>query len=471
MKARLENLWDSFRTSFWFVPTIMALMAILLAFGTNQLDTMIASSARSFNWFSTTASAARSTLSSVAGATITLAGVVFSITIVTLSIASSQFGSRLVRNVMGASIADLVIGQYVSTSLYCLLVLQTVREAHGDDPGFTPQVGTAIGLTLGLISMGMLIWFIHHVATAIQAPTIIMKVSRDLDEAIERLFPERIGEAAEQEADEELIEEQNHQSFDEIISAAGNNNIAVPSELEGYIEGIDGESLISLARELNGVVELLCKPGDYITQEKLMARVWLQNQTETEEAAEEQTQAVIKTINRVIIIGPRRTPRQDVIYAAQELVEIAVRALSPGINDPFTAMSCINRLGGALGRHVERSNLTQIRRDGESIPRVLVTTIDGFAEILTCSFGMIREYGASSVAVSLKLLEALTGIADHASRPEDIEVIREEAEALQTAFAEHHIVPADRNKFQQVHHALNSLLESKLQTTRVPDLL
>lgn len=465
MRARLENLWDSFRTSFWFVPTIMAFMAILLAIGTNQLDSLLASSDRKLSWFSTTAPASRSTLSAVAGATIALAGVVFSITIVTLSIASSQYGSRLVRNVMGASIADLVIGQYIGTSLYCMLVLQNVREAHGDSPAFTPQVGTAVGLMLGLISMGMLIWFIHHVATAIQAPTIILEVSRDLNEAINRLFPERIGEAADKDTDEEALEQQNRQSFNEILSGVGKHNITVPSKQEGYIEGIDGESLISLGLELNGVVELMCKPGDYITKEQLLARVWFQNQTETEEDSEEQTETVINTVLRVIIIGLRRTPRQDVSYAARELVEIAVRALSPGINDPFTAMSCVDRLGGALGRLVERSYPSQIRRDSESVPRVLVTTADGFAEVLTRSFGMIREYGSSNTAVSLKMLEALTGIASHASRPEDIELIRQEAEALQTAFEEHHLVQADQNSFQQAFDQLNDLLESSLQTT------
>ncbi|WP_417387699.1 DUF2254 domain-containing protein [Gimesia sp.] len=464
MRARLENLWDSFRTSFWFVPSIMAFMAILLAFGTNQLDGLLDSSDRKLGWLSTTASAARSTLSSVAGATIALAGVVFSITIVTLSIASSQYGSRLVRNVMGASIADLVIGQYIGTSLYCMLVLQKVREAHGDFPAFTPQVGTAVGLILGVISMGMLIWFIHHVATAIQAPTIISEVSRDLDEAINRLFPELIGDAAEKATDEEELEQQNYQSFDEILAGVGKHNITVPSELEGYIEGIDGESLVSLGQELNGVVELKCKPGDYITKEQLLVRVWFQDQTETEEDSEEQIKKVVNTINRVIIIGLRRTPRQDVSYAARELVEIAVRALSPGINDPFTAMSCVDRLGGSLGRLVERSNPSQIRRDSESVPRVLVTTADGFAEVLTRSFGMIREYGSSNTAVSLKLLEALAGIASHASRSEDIEVIQQEAEALQTAFEEQHNIQADRNTFHQAFGQLNDLLESSLQT-------
>ncbi|WP_145226013.1 DUF2254 domain-containing protein [Gimesia algae] len=462
MRARFENLWDSFRTSFWFVPTIMSLMAILLAFGTNQLDSMLITSDHSLTWFSTTAHAARSTLSSVAGATIALAGVVFSITILSLSIASSQYGSRLVRNVMGASIADLVIGQYVGTSLYCMLVLQNVREAHGDSPAFTPQVGTAVGLILGLISMGMLIWFIHHVATAIQAPTIITEVSRDLEEAINRLFPERMQEEAQNKADVEQPEDLKRQTFKEILSGVGKNNVTVPSEQEGYIEGIDGGSLISLATELNGVVELLCKPGDYITKERLLARVWFQDPTETEEEREEQATSVTNTIHRVIIIGSRRTPRQDVSYAALELVEIAVRALSPGINDPFTAMNCVDRLGGAMGRFVERARPAQIQRDSESVPRVLVTSADDFAEVLTCSFGMIREYGASSTAVALKMLEALSGIASHASRPEDLKVIREEAEALQNAFEDHHTIQADRNKFQRALHHLKEILEPGL---------
>lgn len=464
MRARLDNLWDSFRTSFWFVPTIMSLMAILLAYGTNQLDGILITSDRSLSWFTTTAPAARSTLSSVAGATIALAGVVFSITILSLSIASSQYGSRLVRNVMGASIADLVIGQYVGTSLYCLLVLQNVREAHGDSPAFTPQVGTAVGLILGLISMGMLIWFIHHVATAIQAPTIITEVSRDLEEAVNRLFPERMSEETQHEADEEQSEDLKQKTFKEILTAVGKNNVTVPSEQDGYIEGIDGESLISLAVELNGVVELMCKPGDYITKEQLLARVWFQNSTDTKEDQEEQAETVINSIQRVIIIGPRRTPRQDVGYAALELVEIAVRALSPGINDPFTAMNCVDRLRGAMGRFVERSRPVQIRRDSESVPRVLVTSSDCFADVLTCSFGMIREYGSSSIAVSLKILEALSGIASHASRPEDLKVIREEAEALKNAFENHHSVQADRNKFQQAFLDLNDILEPSLQS-------
>lgn len=455
MRARLANLWDSFRSSFWFVPTIMACLAIALALGTCQLDEFIARSDRQLSWFSTTAEAARSTLSSVAGATIALAGVVFSITVLTLSIASSQFGSRLVRNVMSDSIADLVIGQYVGTSLYCLLVLQTVRENKNGAEAFTPQIGTAVGLILGLICMGMLILFIHHVATAMQAPTIITAVARDLDVAVDRLFPERIGERPDEEDAQPL-------TVEEIQNELSENNITVPSQYEGYIEGIDGESLVTLACEAEGVIELMCKPGDFVTREKLLARIWLPEQKEKTDAMSE---SYINSVNRVIITGPRRTPRQDVGYAARELVEMAVRALSPGINDPFTAMSCIDRLSGSLGRLAERSLPALIRRDSDGIPRVLITRADGFAEVLNQSFGQIREYGASSTAVSLTMLKALTEMASHASRPDDIQAIRREAEALKTAFTAQHAVEIDLEQFQYEYHRLLEFLDSTKQNS------
>jgi len=453
MRARLANLWDSFRSSFWFVPSIMSLFAIALAMGTCQLDEMIASSNRELSWFSTTAEAARSTLSSVAGATIALAGVVFSITVLTLSIASSQFGSRLVRNVMSDSIADLVIGQYVGTSLYCMLVLQTVREGKNGTDVFTPQLGTAVGLILGLICMGMLILFIHHVATAIQAPTIVTAVARDLDLAVDRLFPERIGERPD--------EEEAKLSIEDLRAELSDNNITVASQAEGYIEGIDGESLVSLACEVEGVVELLCKPGDFVTREKLLARIWLPRDTEK---TEDMTTSYTNSVNRVIIVGPRRTPRQDVGYAARELVEIALRALSPGINDPFTAMSCVDRLGGALGRLVERSVPVRIRRDDDSVARVLITEADDFPEVLIQSFGQIREYGASSTAVSLTILKALTEITNHASRPDDIHAIRGEAEALQTAYVDQHIVKQDLETFRSKYRQLSEILDQDKQS-------
>lgn len=454
MKARLINLWDSFHSSFWFVPTLMAFLAIGLAGGTGQIDQLLASSHRTIDFLSTTSLAARSTLSSVAGATIALAGVVFSITVVTLSIASSQYGSRLVRNVMTDSIADIVIGQYVGTSLYCLLILQTIRDPDYASTPFTPHVGTAVGLVLGLICMGMLIWFIHHVATAIQAPTLIEAVSQDLNNTIDRLFPERVGEQTQNNVDEGSTPE-------EIYSRLNDTPVTVPASVEGYIEGIDGDSLISLAKKINGLIELNCKPGNFVTKQQSLARIWSYDPDEQDEDLVDRTEMLVTAINRVIIIGSTRTPRQDVSYATLELVEIAVRALSPGINDPFTAMGCIDRLGGALGTLAQRPIPSMIRRDQDSIPRVIVTTADGFPEVLHDSFNLVRQYGASCVAVALRILESLTRIACHLNRREDIEAIRKQAEALKIMFEKHNVVEIDREDFEYRYRQLVEALNSR----------
>ncbi|QDU09813.1 DUF2254 domain-containing protein [Gimesia aquarii] len=453
MKARLINIWDSFRSSFWFIPTLMALLAIALAEGTNQIDQLLASSHHTIEFLSTTALAARSTLSSVAGATIALAGVVFSITVVTLSIASSQYGSRLVRNVMTDSIADIVIGQYVGTSLYCLLILRTVRDPDYSSTPFTPHVGTAVGLALGLICMGMLIWFIHHVATAIQAPKLIEAVSKDLNSTIDRLFPERVGEHHEDDV-------HTNSAPEEILSELRDTHIVIPAALEGYIEGIDGDSLIALATKMNGLIELNCKPGNFITKQQTLARVW---SYDSDEKCTENEEMLMTSVNRVIIIGSTRTPRQDISYAALELVEVAVRALSPGINDPFTAMNCIDRLGGALGKLAKRPIPTLIRRDQDSIPRVIVTTADGFPEVLHDSFNLVRQYGASCVAVSLRILESLTGIASHLKRREDIDAIRQQAESLKVVFEKNNIAKTDREDFADRYHQLDEVLNSTLE--------
>jgi len=456
MKARLINIWDSFRSSFWFVPTFMSFMAIGLAVGTGQIDQLLDSTYHSIDWLSTTALAARSTLSSIAAATITLAGVVFSITIVTLSIASSQYGSRLVRNVMTDSIADLVIGQYIGTSLYCLLVLRTIRGSDSTSTHFVPQVGTAVGLLLGLICMGMLIWFIHHVAMAIQAPNLIEAVAQDLNNTIDRLFPHHVGKQTDENIDEDSTPE-------ELFSSLNDTHITIPAATEGYIEGIDGDSLISLAMQINGVIELNCKPGNFITRQQSLARIWLYNLDEQDVDFTDRAEAIITSINRVIIIGSTRTPRQNISYAALELVEIAVRALSPGINDPFTAMSCIDRLGGALGILAERPIQSLIRRDSESIPRVIVTTADGFPEVLHDSFNLVRQHGAQSVAVSLRILESLTGIATHLKRREDIDAVRRQAESLKVVFDKHIIVEIDREDFEARYQKLVEILDRTLE--------
>ncbi len=188
--ARLAQLWESLRTSYWFVPTVMTAGAVGLSFASVHLDQVVkAEWVRAVGWiWAGSPEGARQVLSTIAGSMITVAGVAFSITIVALTLASTQFGPRLLRNFVRDLGNQVVLGTFVSTFVYCLLVLRTVRG--GDVAEFVPYLSVTLGVAFALASLGVLIYFIHHVSGAIQAEHLIASVADELEDAIERMFPE-----------------------------------------------------------------------------------------------------------------------------------------------------------------------------------------------------------------------------------------------------------------------------------------
>ena len=196
VRSMLFNLWERLRSSYWFVPSVMAIGAIVLAMATLALDGQLTrSSLRKMQWvYAGGAEGARTVLSAVAGSVITVAGVVFSITVAALTLASSQFGPRLLRNFMRDLGNQVVLGTFIATHLYCLLVLRTVRGSDGGGGEFVPHVSITTGLLLALTSLAVLIYFIHHVARSMQAPDVIAGVARELHSSIDHLFPQSLGE-------------------------------------------------------------------------------------------------------------------------------------------------------------------------------------------------------------------------------------------------------------------------------------
>jgi uncharacterized membrane protein len=180
MQIRLIKYWEDLRSSYWFVPGAMAVGAILLSFATIALDGYFrAEVLRSLGFiWSGGPEGARGLLQAVAGSMITVAGVTFSITMVALSFASSQFGSRLLRNFMSDTGNQVVLGTFVATFIYCLLVLRTVRS--GDDAEFIPYLSVTVGLVMALVSLMFLIYFIHHMALTMQAPYVIGELANDV---------------------------------------------------------------------------------------------------------------------------------------------------------------------------------------------------------------------------------------------------------------------------------------------------
>ncbi|MFO7593387.1 MAG: DUF2254 domain-containing protein [Pseudomonadota bacterium] len=401
MRVQVFKTWDRIHSSFWFLPTAMAGGAMLLAFATVALDTPIT------DWLSLNlgltftggAEGASSLLGAIAGSMITIAGVVFSMTLVALSLASSQLGPRLLSTFMRDTKTQMVLGTFVATFLYCLLVLRTIRRA--DEILFVPHLSVSLGVLLAVVSMVVLIFFIHHVSVSIQANEIVARVGKELIEGIERLFPETIGTGAPRiptaPPDADFLD-----TFDREARP-------IEADCDGYLQFIDGDALMALAMQEDIVIRLLRRPGHYIVATGPLALVWPGNRV---------TDQLMERVNDAFALGNQRTSGQDIEFAVNQLVEIAIRALSPGVNDPFTAMTCVDHLGSGLCRLAQREMPSRYRHDTQDQLR-LIAPVFTFPDVTDAAFNQIRQYSRSSTAVTIRLLETITEVARYAHRPED----------------------------------------------------
>jgi uncharacterized membrane protein len=412
MKIRLLTLWESLRTSFWFLPALMTACAVALSFLMVFIDRRVDLSTDHILGFlySGGPEGARLVLSTIAGSMITVAGVTFSITIVALTLASSQFGPRMLRNFMVDRGNQVVLGTYISTFVYCLLVLRTVRTVEGED--FVPSISVAIAILLALAGIAVLIYFIHHVSTSMQADQVILAVGLEMEEKMRRLFPEESREGSGQggvgEAGRRHAEESHPHSTD------------IPAGGSGYLQAVDHGRLLEIASEDDLFVNLPYRPGDFIVAGSTLLTV------RSREALDE---GHAGRLVRALIVGPQRTPEQDPEFAVHQLVEVAVRALSPGINDPYTAMSCVDRLSSALCFLCGREFPSPHHYDEESILRV-VSKPETFTGIINAAFDQIRQYGRDSVAVTIRLLEALETVAGQARTREQRDAVLRQADMI-----------------------------------------
>ena len=440
MKAHLVNLWDSLRTSYWLVPTLSGIAALILTLVMSFVDSALATTSWSLPpWLTMTTESARSSASAITGAMVAVAATVFSITILTLSLTSQQFGPRLLRRFMVDFPTQLTLGILLSTSLYCLLLLPKI-QATGKTA--EPQLSVMVGILLAVTSMAMLIYFIHHVAVIIQAPHVVASVAKDLNAAIDRLFPlEKSGDCPK--------ELNNKDSLRRLPASADREVITVASQHEGYIQGIDTDNLLRIAEQNEWVLALRSRPGQFIAAGAPLIDVWVGERSKNNASRLCDLSA---DLNNAIIVGIRRTPRQDVVCAIKELVEVAVRSLSPGINDPFTAADCVDRLGAALARLAEKEIGAEPHLDDENTVRLVICPLH-FDDILDAAFDQIRQHSRRSVAVTIRLLEALQLIASRVTAPDDVGAVKKQAALVVKNAAD---VPEekDRNDIEDRYRAV-----------------
>lgn len=401
MNALVITLWARVRNSYWFVPSLLVVGAIVLSFVTTEMDERFGSDwMEGIEWLSVNQPAgARAVLSTVAGSMITVAGVTFSMTILSISHTTSQVGPRLLNNFMADKANQFTLGVFISTFIYCLMVLRTVRSAETAPPGsdsgsdlaaaFVPQIAVVVGVLMAIASVGVLIFFIHHIPETIHVSNIIAGVGKGLNRRIDDQFPSRVGLPRGEDADLEG-EAQLPLGFETTAQPIGSNGC-------GYLEYIDGKGLLGLATKHDLVLKLQQSPGDFVTPASvlLLASPGVRVDDDIE-----------KELASMFVCGVQRTSTQDLRFQVNQLVEVAVRALSPGVNDPFTAISCMDWLQSALEKLAARELPDSHRFDEDGNLRLVATPIT-FADFASLVFDQLRPYVATDRNASLQMMQML----------------------------------------------------------------
>nr|WP_301289615.1 DUF2254 domain-containing protein [Natronocella acetinitrilica] len=445
---QLFKYWNLVRSSFWFVPSLMASGAVALVFASVAVDEPLTDwLAVNLGWtFRGEAEAASAVMEVIAGSMITIAGVVFSMTLVALSLASSQLGPRLLRTFMRDTSTQVVLGTFIATFVYCLLVLRLIRRA--EEVEFVPNLSVSLGVLLAVASVGVLIYFIHHVSVSIQANEIAGRIGKELIQKIDQLFPEEIGQEG-QPGKTDL-------SNVKFIEAFDRDAKPVAADKDGYLQSIDGGALLALAMEKDFVVRLQRKPGNYIVAGLPLLLI---------SPGSRVTDDLAKEVNSYFVMGDQRTTGQDIEFSVNQLVEMAVRAQSTGLNDPFTAIACVDLLGSALCRLAARDMPSPFRHDCRNQLR-LIARADTFVDFVDAAFNQIRQYSRSSAAVTIRLLETIAVIAEFVHRPEDRAILLLHARMIAQGAKEELPEKEDRRVVEELWQAVIELYSEPTENLR-----
>lgn len=409
-KKALRHIWFSY----WLIPALISFALFLVASATLFVDQYWGGELHSeFILLAPTQPAsAQSLLSTIAGSVVGVAGVVFSITMVAVSFASGNFGPRLIGNFMRDRGNQVSLGIFIGTFIYTLMVLRTVKGSDSQSfeassiTEFVPQLSIAISLGLAIVCMGTLIYFIHHVPETINIERIISKLGRSLQSGIRDRFP--IG-ALRGLASPARCEPWSEENCDRMGTEIQFRN-------EGYVQEIDLKSLHLLAEKNDLLIRILNRPGKFVTNMTCMMRVW--HTTEPSEDLREE-------LSNCTTVDAEQTIAQNVEFVADQLVEIIARALSPGMNDPFTAIACLNWLQiGILEFACDEEARSELK---DHRVHVEALTFETFVDNI---FASSIPYITTDVNVVRSTTEILDFLIEHVPEPEQKKVLKAQLKTL-----------------------------------------
>jgi uncharacterized membrane protein len=427
--------------SLWFVPSLLLSLgvgaALLLIDLHTRLDLNLGD-----DWprlFGAGAEGARSMLSAIATSMITVAGVVFSITIVVLTLTASQYSPRVLRNFMSDHPTQIVLGAFVAIFAYCLIVLRTIR-GEGEN-AYVPSLAVLGGVLMAFVGIGLLIYFVHHVASAIQVSFIVKRIASETSEVIDRLFPADVGR--ENPPDAPVPRISGPDAWEEIAATS-----------TGYLVAVDGKALLQLVAERQTLLQLLPQIGQFVIAGTVVARV--------APGGETPPGGWPKALAGCLDVQSARTVDQDVAFGMQQLVDVALKALSPSLHDPSTAINCIDHLTALLhrlsGRHIE-SGLRQ--QDGRLR---LMLSVAGYEDIVRVALSAVTHHAGSHEPVHDRILTAVECAATATAEHPRLAVLGAQLDAHLARLAEADLPPASVQTLRRRATTLRNELRRRERT-------
>jgi uncharacterized membrane protein len=406
---RLEEL----RTTFWVIPGIVIVVAVLLFVVTFEIDIAAFHHRLTLpSWIRTgNADAERQVLIAIAAAVITVVGVVFSVTILALTLASQQFGPRMMRNFVRDIGNQITLGVFVGTFVYAVLALGSVSSLSST---FVPYLSTSVAEALLLVDLGILIYFIHHIAKSIQLPEVIAGIADDLMDSIDAEFPLKVSDPV-----DPAIHGHEGKTVPALLQLIEERGAQIPSQVSGYIQYVGYSQLISIATRTDAVIRLEHRPGHFLAKGRPLAMVFPRG------AAPE----VARALSKAHVTGPHRTLVQDPVFAIDQMAEIAIRALSAAVNDTFTALTCIDWLAAGLSRVSGRVLDEGVYRDHTGRVR-LIEFDPSYARMVNRSFDKIRQSARGNPAVLIRLIDSIGSITLDTATEAQRAILRRQAEMV-----------------------------------------
>ena len=469
-----SKLWDSLRSSFWFLPAVMVLVTLLLAIALIALD-------RSTQLEGVTVlgalvpkgtASAGTLLSAIATSILTVTGSVFSIAIVAIQLASGQFGPRMLRDFMQDRGNQITFGTCCATFTYAVVVLWAIEDSK--DLSFTPQVSVFVALLLTVATTCVLVYFLHHIAELVHADNLIARVGRDLESSIDQVFSAPL--AAKPPA----------RHIQEIPADFTKQAIALRAQHSGYIQKINYQQLLELAERLNLTIKLLHRPGQFVVKNDICAYAQSTRATADNSAANNRTvenrtaeskaidlkaidleaidleavdlDTLSEQISKTFSCGNQRKPKHDVEFPIKQLVETAIRAISPAVNDPFTAIRCIDRLSALLCYALQKPEQSACLTDSTGTLRLIIQPVT-FKHLVNSAFDQIRQYGQTDVAVTLRLLESIETIAKQTRTEKEKMVLRRQADMIERGSQDPQYI-FEQNDRQEILQQYNKAIQA-----------